>query len=231
MRIALTVCLSAIVMATAASSASASLVISTPTGLNPGDHFRIMFVTTGTIDATSINISTYDTFVNTDANGATYNGSVISWKAIGSTISVNAITHIGTTGSAVYLAGGTKVTSSDDLSGLWSGTLLNAPDQYLSGASVGGVIVYTGTNTDGTAYSGYEFGNSTESLFGISMSTNSDWVANDFDNNENAHHLYGISSDLVVPSGSVVPEPSTAVLAGLGALAGLIYSLARKRKP
>ena len=220
MRIALSVFLSAIVMATFASTASAGLVISTPTGLNPGDHFRILFVTTGTTAATSTDISTYDTFVNTDANGATYNGSVISWKAIGSTASVKAITHIGTTGDAVYLVDGTKVTSSDDSSGLWSGKLLHAPNKYLSGTStVDGTAVYTGTNKNGTAYSGFELGNASGSTFGIPTSTDSNWVAADFDNNTNVHNLYGISGDLVVPGGSVVPEPSTAVLAGLGALA------------
>ena len=82
-------------MASSAGTASAGLVISTPTRLNPGDHFRILFITSGTTTATSSVISNYDTFVNTDANGATYNGSVISWKAIVSTPTVNAISLTG----------------------------------------------------------------------------------------------------------------------------------------
>ncbi len=228
MRILLLACLSSSLLATAASTSFAGLVISTPRGLNPGDHFRIVFVTTGTTDATSKNISTYDAFVNTDANGATYNGSVISWQAIASTASVDAINHIGTTGDAVYRADGTKVTSSDDSSGLWSGSLLHAPNDYLSGTSATGATVFTGTTAFG--HSSFELGNLGDVTIGISNNNASDWVSHYYDVPTASHNLYGISSDLVVPGATAVPEPSTAVLAGLGALAGLAYSFARNRK-
>ena len=228
-------CLSVILMASAAGTASAGLVISTPTGLNPGDHFRILFVTSSTTPASSTKISTYDTFVNTDANGATYNGSVISWQAIGSTASVSAINHIGTTGDAVYLADGTKIASSDGTSGLWSGSLLSAPNELQDGTSAGGVNVWTGTKSDGSAFTTLELG-STNPLYGTSSFTvggdgvTAGWLANDTLAAGNNYHLYGISSDLVVPSAAAVPEPSTALLAGLGGLAALAYSFARKRK-
>ncbi len=222
------VCLSVIAIASAAGTASAGLVISTPGGLNPGDHFRILFVTSGITQAVAGDISTYDTFVNTDANGATYNGSVISWQAIGSTPSVSAINHIGTTGDAVYLADGTKVTSSDDSSGLWSGSLLSAPDEYLDGTSVGGVDVWTGSNSDGSA-STHPLG-SRFPAYGYSAQTDVYWTAIAATSKLGSYYLYGISSDLVVPGATAVPEPSTAVLAGLGGLAALAYSFARKRK-
>ena len=209
--------------------ASAGLVISTPGGLNPGDHIRILFVTSDTTNATSTNISAYDTFVDTDANGATYNGSVISWQAIGSTTAVSAINHIGTTGDAVYLVDGTKIASSDDTSGLWSGSLLSAPNELLDGTSAGGVSVWDGTNADGSARTNLELG-SINPRYGTSSFTNSQWVYDDIFAGSINYRLYGISSDLVVPGATAVPEPSTALLAGLGGLAALAYSFARKRK-
>jgi PEP-CTERM motif len=227
MKIALSFCFSMLMMASAIGTASAGLIVSTPAGLNPGDHFRIMFVTTGTTAATSSNISTYDAFVNSDANGATYNGSTISWQAIGSTSTVNAITHIGTTGDAVYLADGTKVASSDGLSGLWSGSLLNAPDEYLNG-TLANTTTWTGTNTNGSSSS--PLGGGTFVEFGSPTSKTGIWVHASVDFNSTPYNLYGISSDLVVPSGSAVPEPSTVMLAGVGGLAALAYTLARKRK-
>ena len=218
-------------MASSAGTASAGLVISTPTRLNPGDHFRILFITSGTTTATSSVISNYDTFVNTDANGATYNGSVISWKAIVSTPTVNAIDHIGVTGDAVYLVDGTEASSTDGTSGLWSGGLANPPNEYLDGTSPSAQI-WTGTNSDGSGDGTHALGGSdpNDITIGYSALAAGDWIANDYATPSSTLNLYGISSDLVVPGATTVPEPSTAVLAALGALAGLTYSFARKRK-
>jgi hypothetical protein len=53
--------------------------LNTPTGLNPGDRFRIAFVTgTTTTDISSTDIASYNLFVNTAAGGATYNASAVT---------------------------------------------------------------------------------------------------------------------------------------------------------
>ena len=109
------------------------IALSTPAGFSPGESFRFVFVTDGTTDATSANIAYYNNFVNAQAGGATYNGSVVSWVAIGSTSTVNAIDNVGQTPTPVYLADGTLVTSSTTTSGLWSGTLQNSINEDLSG--------------------------------------------------------------------------------------------------
>lgn len=67
--------------------AEAGIVLATPSGLAPGDQFRFVFITDGTTTATSSSIATYNNFVNTQAGGATYAGSVVTWEAIGSTVS------------------------------------------------------------------------------------------------------------------------------------------------
>ena len=100
--------------------AEAGVILQTPAGLNPGDHFRFVFVTDGIRDATSTNIADYDSFVNAQAGGATYNGVVVDWLAIGSTDSVDAIDHVGQANAPVYLSDGTLVTTSTTPAGLWS---------------------------------------------------------------------------------------------------------------
>jgi len=116
---------------TASGLARAGLVLTTPTGLNPGDTFRFAFVTTGTINATSTNIATYNTFVNTDAAGATYGGSLVNWSAIASTTAVNTFTNTGSglLTDSVYRTDGIKVANNTSRSGggLWSGSLTTAP--------------------------------------------------------------------------------------------------------
>ena len=47
--------------------ARADLIIATPSGLNPGNQFRIVFLTVATTEATSSDIAYYNTFVNNDA--------------------------------------------------------------------------------------------------------------------------------------------------------------------
>ena len=106
-------------------SAEAGVILQTPAGLDPGDHFRFVFVTDGIRDATSTNIADYDSFVNTQAGGATYDGVVVNWLAIGSTDSVNAIDHVGQASTPVYLSDGTLVTTSTTTAGPWSGALVH----------------------------------------------------------------------------------------------------------
>ncbi len=217
-----------------------NIALQTPSGLNPGDHFRFIFVTTGTTNATSADISTYDAFVNSDAGGATYNGSVVTWQAIGSTSSVNAIDHIGVTGNPVYNPSGTMVVATDSTSGLWSGNpLLTPPDQYLNGAQKPELDeVWTGTGNEGTVFR--PLGNTTI-VDGVSShyanNGNPDavppsplnWITGNVNSLGALHHLYGISQELTVPA-SVVPEPSTVMLAGLGGLVGLAFSTYRRRR-
>ncbi len=49
----------------------ADTALSTPAGLTPGESFRFVLVTDGTTDATSSDIAYYNSFVNTQAGGAT----------------------------------------------------------------------------------------------------------------------------------------------------------------
>lgn len=68
-------------------SGSAAIVIDPLSwGLPVGATFRLVVLTTGTTAATSSSIGTYDTFVNTQGlSGITYNGSSLTWQALGQT--------------------------------------------------------------------------------------------------------------------------------------------------
>ena len=205
----------------------AGQILATPSGLSAGDHFRFIFHTSSITDASSSDIATYDTFVNTDAAGATYNGATIHWSAIGSTAAVNAITHIGVTGDAVYLPDGIKVANSDSTSGLWSGTLLHKVNEIITGA-ISEPYAWTGTDADGTGVSGSTLGTANPVL-GVAYSANSWWTNIFAANSAYANSIYGISDELTVPGGATVPEPSTAMLAGLGGAIGVAISFFRKQ--
>ncbi len=117
-------------------AAVAGVVIQTPIGVGPTDHFRIIFVTSGMTTATSNNIADYNAFVNAQAGGATYEGQVIQWSAIASTNAVNAYTNTNSgTNSAVYMVDGTEVASSTtrNVGGLWSSTLIAQPTEGIDG--------------------------------------------------------------------------------------------------
>jgi hypothetical protein len=127
------------------------IALSTPAGLTPGESFRFVFVTDGTTTATSSNIADYNSFVNMQAGAATYNGSVVTWDAIGSTAAVNAIDNVGQQPIVgAFLADGTLVTTSTTTTGLWSGTLSHEINEDLSSTPQFS-FVWTGTTSAGVA--------------------------------------------------------------------------------
>ena len=248
--------LSAVVLAihgTWQGHAIAGAIISTPNGLQGGDQFRIIFVTPVTINSTSSSISDYNTFVNNQAAGATYNGTLIHWSALVSTDAVSARDNAGMTSSAVYLANGTEVATSADINGpngLWSGnSLLAQPVKDITGNSYSGPV-WTGSSGVGTEYvtmptpdgSGTKVtatwgaGNTTDVTVGgvhyvnqvevgtlNASGTGYAWIsASSLATNSNSYQIYGISDVL-----TVVPEPSSFLISGLGIL---MVGLTRKNR-
>ena len=221
--------------AIAAGTASAGS-IATPTGLNPGDQFRIVFLTfpaSATLP-TSSNLSTYDNIVSSDATGYTYGGNSPIWKAIVSNVTTDARDHIGLLSTSLiplYTVDGTKVSTGN----LWSGELISGIGKRIDGQQVSDGV-WTGTiwNT-GTAMwretppMRHQMGDlvGERAVFGLSYGLGADWANSNTNINTASMRLYGISEVLTVPS--AVPEPSTVMLVGLGGLAALGYSFKRKR--
>ena len=208
--------------------AEAGIILQTPAGLNPGDQFRFVFVTDGIRDATSTNIADYDSFVNAQAGGATYNGVVVNWLAIGSTDSVDAIDHVGQATAPVYLSDGTLVTTSTTPAGLWSGTLLHAINLDLAAnpvdpsTSFGPVRIPPAPGSAGRSGLGKAASRApppTPTAPGYPRAAAAAVTL---------RHFYGISSVLTVPQ--AVPEPSALTMLGTALSVGLAIGRARHRR-
>ena len=225
--------------------ANADLVLTTPTGLNAGDHFRFMFLTSALnkTQATSSSISSYDSFVRSDVSNkygtVTYNGSAITdWLAVGSTSTTSAFDHLGGSQAnvSIWLPGGTQVAASltTSTNGLWSGALEHAVDQYLDASSASAIsssYVWTGSNADGTIGT-YYLGGSPFVRAGVpDLNTYFGWMSstNDFPNSQKP--MYGVSPDLTVPTPSSVPEidPATGGSA-LSLVAGVLAMIEQRRR-
>jgi len=232
-------------------AAASPISLNTPTGLNPGDRFRIAFVTgTTTTAISSTDIASYNLFVNTAAGGATYNGSAVTFYAIGSTETVNAYDNIFSTtmNDSVYLADGTLVAPSiTGANGLWSGALVNRIATDIDGTVISpsdgqDTIVFTGTLVDGTAsamplgfYQAGFFlfpGDYTASTGQATGYTDAAWINADSSSTANfSRSLYGISETLTVASPSSVPEIDPAGMGSVLALVtGALGLLERRRR-
>ena len=162
-------------------------------------------------------------------------GTTLTWSAIVSTPTTNAITNVGSYGVPVYLPSGTLVASTDTTApgGLWSGTLIHAITQDLigGGTDTGPVDVGTGTTINGTGAVGAQLGTSSIEV-GVNTRSDSAWISAGLGppSASNSFFLYGISQVLTVPSSVAVPEPSTIWMAAGGICAGVAYSWSRRRR-
>ncbi|REJ40114.1 MAG: PEP-CTERM sorting domain-containing protein [Microcystis flos-aquae TF09] len=223
-----------VALATLGTGAAQAALVVVPPGLNPGDQYRLVFVTDGTRNATSTNINDYNNFVTSQVTGsalatqlttAGFNLGTITWKAIGSTSATSAKVNTGTDGSQpdvpIYLIDGNKVANNN--ADLWDGSIAKSIDRTQIDTSKN-ASVWTGTQAGGSTGSplGNAIGFPPTANMGATNQTNSDWInAVNFVGVGQSAYLYGMSSVLTVPSAAVsVPEPSS--LLGFITLGGLM---------
>lgn len=180
-----------------------------PPSLAPGSTYHLVFISQGTRDGTSSLIADYNNFVQAEAalNLALTGTNVgVVYKAIASTTAIDANVNV-LISAPVYNFNGDLIATS--LADFWDGTLANAIlyDQF---AAAGFPDVWSGSDQSGTAVVGSEMG-SANPRTGLANLGNSRWIDDTVNNDFIPASLYGVSQQL-----TVVPEPSTALLLGLG---------------
>jgi hypothetical protein len=199
-------------------------VITQPAGLNPGDTYHLVFVTSGGRDAMASDITEYDAFVQAEAAMSPALAALgVTWRAIGSTAAVDAVDHIAVAAPVFRLDGVMVASSSADM---FDGTLAASISLNQFGSDWR-VTVRTGSTAAGLR-AGSEVLGAAVSQYGNSQYTILNWITEPHGGVPagNAYSFYGISTALVVPT--AIPEPGTTTLF-IGGIALLSWSRMRTR--
>lgn len=197
--------------------------IISPVGLALGEKYHLVFVTSGySSDATSPSLATYHAAVNTVADGSSLTDMPeVTWYCIGSTATENAIDLFSDASPIYLLDGTTQVSATYAL--MWNGSIDNAINISESGPDSGPISVdpWTGTGKEGLAWE-FPLGSAVICRRGSTWSSGEQWISSGDRGVTEIRELYGMSEEL-----TVVPEPATMALLGLGAL-GLVFGRNRR---
>ncbi len=169
-----------------------------PAGLNPGDQFRVVFITAETTRGNGSQ-GGYDAFVQNSANAAggfTYNGTPLTFKALASYgsnpggIFANTLLPAGT---RLALADGTLVTSN-----LWNGSLLHPINRTAAGNVSNTTRIWTGTNQSGVPNPGANGLGNSSPIVGDNTSLGG-WINVGNNSSTNFRPLYAFSNLLSIP--------------------------------
>ena len=185
----------------------------TPSGLTAGNKFRLLFVTSTGRNASATDIATYNTYVqNRAAAGHTdIQTHSAQFTVVGSTSSVDARDNTSTTGTGepIYWLNGDKV--ADNYADFYDGSWDSYAKRNESGATMGDVTIWTGSNDNGTRSSDY-LGH-TNVQAGQLGSDPFTWAAG---TNTTTRNFYGLSPVFTVAAATAAPEVSVRLMLAEG---------------
>jgi hypothetical protein len=199
-------------------TAASAQVTTVPSGLNCGDQYRLIFVTSTTRDATSVNMADYNAFVTGVANSQAELAALdTQWYAVGATATTSARTNTGIVAGGdvpVFRLDGQVVVN--DAFGLWQTVttqpLLNPVAVNETGALQTGLDrVFTGSSPNGLP-SALALG-ATNVEFGRFTVMNGNWLFATNDPATDLRPFYAVSATLTVPAGGG-SAPNAVELAG-----------------
>ena len=196
-------------------------IMTAPPGLNPGDPYQLIFVTSGTVSPTSTNIADYNTFVTNAANAVgALAGLGTNWTAVGSTATTSAATNIGGVSAVpIYLL--TGVIIANGTVDLFDGSIATGVNRTELDSTYSGQV-WTGTVSSGGI--GNPLGGGPTITAGLSTASDGGWLNNaQLSSTAGQLPLYGISATLTVPNADV-PEPGTVTLV----IGGLLFIFHRR---
>ena len=187
-----------------------------PSGLEAGDRFRLLFLSSTDRDGQSTDINDYNSFVQdvTDAGHTDIESYAALVRAVACTSAVNAIENTKTSGTGVpiYWLDGNK--AADDYADFYDGTWdeeVNVRDESGSAATVPNTAstydAWTGCKNDGTA--DVALGSSSPTTGRLNSVITSSGPIDSQSSDQKAHenYLYGLSPVFVVqPPSRVVPS-------------------------
>ena len=201
-------------------SGAHAAAVTVPAGLNPGDTYRIMFVTSTQRDATSSIIADYNAFVTTAANlDPGLAGLGTTWASLASTATVNVLTNLlnevalasGDNTIRIYNTEGALIATgvTVPVTGLYGGLSTIHTDRIADETGFfSNKSVWTGTGSSGNTFSplgqsNARLGNAGSFLAAWTQGAAATIITPPLS-------IYGISGLLTVP----VPEPSTLAMLG-----------------
>lgn len=207
--------LAAVFLSLAYTSKASASIVTLPTGTNPGDSYRLMFVTSLTTTASDWGLETSRTRMNSFVTSVANTQAQLvalntTWNAVWSTPTISAKDNTGTNESnashesvPIYLLDGSTIIANDNAD-LWDGSV----DNFINVTETGSTLsawVWTATDRGSDVFAGY----AGMVEFGLTNNTSGYWVERNVRPRSESYHVYAISDVITVAQ---VSSPTTFVM-------------------